>query len=777
MFSIKHIFSLTTTCVLLSSIALSARAELLQHSDTLILDPSIHGISIPAHGVVTDDSEKLYVLGSLTNAIAVFQRDPTDNTLSAITSYTDTNPNFDGLLFPWKAALSRTIGGENRYLFVISRSSQITNDTHPDTLAVFERDTGTGELSFVDVFEDAAIPLDMDLPGDLVVSSDANYVYVTGVRSNSVAVFSFDAASGQLALEQTVRNGDSTSGGIISNLVSPQALTMSPDGRHIYIAGHDANAVVIFSRDSATGLLTYETAVTNTDPVAGLVQPIDIAISQDGNFVFTANPGNRSVAVFRRDSATGNLQYINTYSDQGAGVDVVDSLEGITALHISPDDQYLIALSSLVDNALTVFSVDRNSDQLGVSQVIRDEGLQPLAIESALGFLLTRDKRGAYTLSSNGMIGIFDSCAGIGPTANAGDNIRVAEGESQPVQLDASASVANCDVIASYSWQQLEGPAVTLANATTAMPSFTAPAEVTQETDLVFEVTVANSFDAFNTATVTVTVTNANNPPQVADDLCIVAPGDRVTIDVLQNDTDIDGQPLQVVAPDPLPTLEGNSAFSPDNIRYTAPGTGNFPLIESFTYKATDTIDESINDGNVEILVNELPDIQDDVYNGQTDEPRTLDINASNWSPDTDLVILLPESGQTENGGQLELTSDGEVLYTPPASRNFSTDSFIYSAVSAATYEFATENNLQLFSDNTACSQSSGGDLTTTGRVTINFVAEVTSEKPGGSGGTNIQPRSSGGGGGALMVFDLIALLMAMILRARRSAGARRYLK
>ncbi|MFC5583813.1 choice-of-anchor D domain-containing protein [Nitratireductor kimnyeongensis] len=103
------------------------------------------------------------------------------------------------------------------------------------------------------------------------------------------------------------------------------------------------------------------------------------------------------------------------------------------------------------------------------------------------------------------------------PTANAGSDATVTS--SDPVSLDGSASSSNDGgQPLTYAWSQTSGPAVTLTNATTATPSFTAPALTpgAPDTLLVFELTVNDGVEGA-TDSVTITVQAPPNTPPTAD--------------------------------------------------------------------------------------------------------------------------------------------------------------------------------------------------------------------------------------------------------------------
>ena len=100
------------------------------------------------------------------------------------------------------------------------------------------------------------------------------------------------------------------------------------------------------------------------------------------------------------------------------------------------------------------------------------------------------------------------------PTADAGPNQSV--DESSPVNLTGTGSSDSDGSIASYAWTQTGGTGVTLNGANTATPSFTSPDLPGSSGDtLVFQLTVTDNEGATDSDTVSISVAQVNEPPEI----------------------------------------------------------------------------------------------------------------------------------------------------------------------------------------------------------------------------------------------------------------------
>ncbi len=133
-----------------------------------------------------------------------------------------------------------------------------------------------------------------------------------------------------------------------------------------------------------------------------------------------------------------------------------------------------------------------------------------------LGQLSGTPTTGRYrAISSRGFHGYaLRAPADSPPVANAGADFSVNEG-APAVTLDGSGSSDPDNDTLTFAWSQIAGPAVTLSDASAAMPTFAAPQVSIGGATLTFELTVTAN-DVTATDTVNVTIVNLNHPP-VAD--------------------------------------------------------------------------------------------------------------------------------------------------------------------------------------------------------------------------------------------------------------------
>ena len=158
-------------------------------------------------------------------------------------------------------------------------------------------------------------------------------------------------------------------------------------------------------------------------------------------------------------------------------------------------------------------------------------------------------------------------------------------------------------------------------------------------------------------------ITDVNRAPVAVDDSNNTVHDTAVTIDVLANDSDADGDTLTVASV--TAPANGTVAVNVNNTVSYTPDAG-FVGSDSFSY----TIDDGFG-GNATATVtvdvtNQAPVAADDVYATQQDQPLFVDapgVLANDSDADGDALTAVQSTGPSN--GTLTLNADGSLSYTP----------------------------------------------------------------------------------------------------------------
>ena len=256
--------------------------------------------------------------------------------------------------------------------------------------------------------------------------------------------------------------GTTTAGGAGSGFNNLRSTAVSPDGAWVYgVASADA-AIVMFSRDPASGSLTYQgclsgaTASSACAPIlgattdgssSGFANPQAVAVSPDGGSVYASAPGDDAILRFGHDPGTGLLVYqgcitgetqsgpggsgacaqIDSHKLNGtdSGLDNPQSIAlTSTSLYVASTDDDAVArfTRDTVTGALTYQGCQTAETQSGPAQACAllpgatsggaDSGLDVLQTVA-----LSPDGASLYTASQNdSAVGRFDRDLGTGVT-------------------------------------------------------------------------------------------------------------------------------------------------------------------------------------------------------------------------------------------------------------------------------------------------------------------------------------------------------------------------
>jgi len=241
----------------------------------------------------------------------------------------------------------------------------------------------------------------------VAVSPDGKHVYAGGQGDSALVVFARNATTGALAFVEQQRDGV----GGVTGIASLVAVTVSPDGSHVYTASIN-NAVAVFSRNATSGALTFvEAEFDGVGGVNGLAFARDVKVAPNGAHVYVASLGDDAIAIFARDSETGALTFIDTVND---GVSGVNGLDDAIALAFDAGGTHLYAAGN-TDAAIAVFGRDPTTGLLSFVEVETNgtNGVTGLVGVNALA--VTADGAHLYaTGNGNSSVVVFARDAGTG---------------------------------------------------------------------------------------------------------------------------------------------------------------------------------------------------------------------------------------------------------------------------------------------------------------------------------------------------------------------------
>ena len=268
-----------------------------------------------------------------------------------------------------------------------------------------------GQLSFVECLKDTGSASSCNDQGGSVdglsiaygvtISADGKSVYVASFDADAVAVFARNPTTGALTYVETQKDGV----GGVDGLDGASRVAISADGRSVYAASIVDDAVAVFARNPTTGALTYvETQRDGVGGVDGLNAAAGVSTSADGKSVYAVSQDDDAVAVFARNPSSGALTYVEAQKD---GVGGVDGLDGARSVSTSADGKSVYA-ASYTDDAVAVFARNPTSGALTYVEAQKDGVGGVDGIAGARDVATSPDGKSVYVASqSDDAVAVF----------------------------------------------------------------------------------------------------------------------------------------------------------------------------------------------------------------------------------------------------------------------------------------------------------------------------------------------------------------------------------
>lgn len=195
------------------------------------------------------------------------------------------------------------------------------------------------------------------------LSPDGRHLYVAG--RDAVMVLARDGLTGDLSPVQTLEADlDGFAVFFFDSMV------ISPDGSSVYASSITYSAVVVFSRNPTDGRLEVVETLSESSPdIEGLNKVVDLEISHDGQFLYSVGFEEAEIGVFRRSGTTGALTQVEVENDGGEIAD----LQQPRGAAITPDGHHFYVADRF--GGLLIFSRDVTTGELTFEKTVEGNNL------------------------------------------------------------------------------------------------------------------------------------------------------------------------------------------------------------------------------------------------------------------------------------------------------------------------------------------------------------------------------------------------------------------
>ena len=181
----------------------------------------------------------------------------------------------------------------------------------------------------------------------IVVDPSGRFALIADFGADRVFIYPFDSATGTMAQHGTAYVTAAGSG--------PRRVLFHPGGRVAYLLNELTANIEVLSWDPRAGLLTtLQDLSTDTPGFTGTKSAAELGVSRDGRFVYVSNRGEEALVVYSVDERSGLLTPIQRISCGG---------QTPWSFTIHDSGRWLLVANE-ASNSVNVFSIDQRSGNL-----------------------------------------------------------------------------------------------------------------------------------------------------------------------------------------------------------------------------------------------------------------------------------------------------------------------------------------------------------------------------------------------------------------------------
>lgn len=185
-------------------------------------------------------------------------------------------------------------------------------------------------------------------------SARNRFAYVADLGLDRVLIYKFDAAKGVLSSEAAGPSNTSFFSATLAPGTGPRHVAFSRDGNFMYVLGEMDSTVTVFANDAKETFRSIQKISALPAGFSGRNDAAEIVIHPNGNFLYTSNRGDDSIAVFAIDRATGKLTFTQRVPSGG---------KEPRNFAIDPEGSHLLVANQNSGN-IVEFGIDRSTGKL-----------------------------------------------------------------------------------------------------------------------------------------------------------------------------------------------------------------------------------------------------------------------------------------------------------------------------------------------------------------------------------------------------------------------------